>query len=108
MTGVRSFLGLANQLSGFVPDFAHMTVALSGLTGKSATFIWLDEHEREFKKVKRQLKSEMIVAHFHPKLPVIVLTDASRLFGLGYAIGHMIDGRFHFVTCGSKSLKPTQ
>ena len=26
VTGVRSFLGLANQLSGFVPDFAHMTV----------------------------------------------------------------------------------
>ena len=23
VTGVRSFLGLANQLSGFVPDFAH-------------------------------------------------------------------------------------
>ena len=32
VTGVRSFLGLANQLSGFVPDFAHMTVALRGLT----------------------------------------------------------------------------
>ena len=53
VTGVQSFLGLANQLSGFVPDFAHMTVALMGLTWKSAAFIWLDEHEREFKKVKR-------------------------------------------------------
>ena len=51
VTGVRSFLGLANQLSGFVPDFAHMTVALRGLTGKSAAFIWLDDHEKEFDKV---------------------------------------------------------
>ena len=24
ITGVRSFLGLANQLSGFIPDFAHI------------------------------------------------------------------------------------
>ena len=108
VTGVRSFLGLANQLSGFVPDFAHMTVALRGLTGKSAAFIWLEDHEREFEKVKKLLTSEMVVTHFDPKLPVIVLTDASRLFGLGYAMGHMVDGRFRLVTCGSKSLTPTQ
>ena len=50
------------------------------------------------------------MTHFDPKLPVVVLTDASRLFGLGYAMGHMIDGRFRLVmvTCGSKSLTPTQ
>ena len=94
VTGVLSFLKLANQLSSFVPDFAHMTVALRGLTGKSAAFIWLNEHEREFEKGKRLLTSEMIVTHFNLKLPVIVLNDASRLFGLGYAMGHMIDGRF--------------
>ena len=28
VTGVRSFLGLANQLSGYIPDFAHMLVHL--------------------------------------------------------------------------------
>ena len=50
----------------------------------------------------------MIITHFDPKLPVIVLTDASRLFGLGYAMGQKIDGRFCLVTCGSKSLTPTQ
>ena len=85
-----------------------MTVALRGLTGKSAAFIWLDDHEKEFEKVKRLLTSEMIVAHFDPKLPVLVLTDVSRLFSLGYAMGHMIDRRFRLVTCGSKLLTPTQ
>ena len=50
----------------------------------------------------------MIITHFDPKLPVIVLTDASRLFGLGYVMGHMIGVRFRLVTCGSKSLTPTQ
>ena len=43
VTGVRSFLGLANQLSGFVPDFAHMTVRLRELTAKKNTFLWLDD-----------------------------------------------------------------
>ena len=50
ITGVRSFLGLANQLSGFVPDFAHMTVALRGLTGKNASFIWLDEPQKKVRE----------------------------------------------------------
>ena len=37
-----------------------------------------------------------------------VLTDASRLHGLGFAMGHYVDGRFKLLTCGSKALSPTQ
>ena len=50
----------------------------------------------------------MVVMHFDPSLPVTILTDASRLHGLGYAMGHFVDGRFREVACGSKSLTPTQ
>ena len=108
VTDVRSFLGLANQLSWFVPDFAHMTVRLWELTAKKNAFLWLEEHQREFEKVKELLTSEMVVTHFDPSLPVTVLMDASRLQGLGYALGHYINGRFKLVSCGSKSLTPTQ
>ena len=38
VTGVRSFLGLVNQLSGFIPDFAHMSVHLRALTAKKTRF----------------------------------------------------------------------
>ena len=58
---VRSFLGLANQLSGFIPDFAHMTVRLRELTLKKNAFLWLEDHEKEFKNVKTMLTSDMIV-----------------------------------------------
>jgi hypothetical protein len=108
ITGVRSFLGLANQLSGFVPDFAHMTKALRGLTGKNATFIWLHDHEKEFEEVKKLLTSDMVVTHFDPSLDVVVLTDASRLHGLGFVMGHIVDGGLQVVMCGSKSLTPAQ
>ena len=54
------------------------------------------------------LARDMVVTHFDPNLPVTVLTDASRLHGLGYAMGHFIDGKFKVVACGSKSLTPTQ
>ena len=50
----------------------------------------------------------MVVTHFYPNLPVTVLTSASLLHDLGYAMGHFIDGKFKVMTCGSKSLTPTQ
>ena len=108
VTVVRSFLGLANQLSGFVPDFAHMTVNLRALTAKKNAFHWLPKHQDDFLKVKRLLTSDMVVTHFDPNLPVTVLTDASCLHGLGYSMGDLIDGKFKVVACGSKSLTPTQ
>ena len=101
VTGVRSFLGLANQLSGFIPDFAHMSVHLRRLTAKKIAFLWLQEHQEEFEKIKQLKTSDMVVMHFDPSLPVTILSDASRLHGLGY-------GRFKIVACGSKSLTPTQ
>ena len=50
----------------------------------------------------------MVVTHFDPNIPVTVITDSSRLHGLGYALGQNVDGRFKLVSCGSKSLTPTQ
>ena len=55
----------------------------------------------------------MIVRHFDSSKEAVLLTDASRLFGLGYALGYMeTDGSgknvFNVVRCGSKGLTPTQ
>ena len=108
ISGVRSFLGLANQLSGFVPDFAHMTDKLRELTSKRNAFLWGDDHQKEFEQVKNLLTSDMVVTHLNPSLPVKMFTDASRLHGLGFAMGHYMNGRFKLVSCGSKALTPTQ
>ena len=105
---MRSFLGLANQLSGFVPDFAHMTVNLHALTPKKNAFLWLPEHQEDFEKVKKLLTSDMVVTHFDPNLPVTVLTDPSRLHSLGYAMGYFIDRKFKVVACGLPCSKDMQ
>ena len=108
VTGVRSFLGLANQLSSFVPNFAHMTEATRTNCQEKGIFCGLKTITGSSKKVKELLTSEMVVTHFDPTLPVTVLTDTSRIHGLGYALGHYINGRFKLVSCDSKSLTPTQ
>jgi len=108
-TGIKSFMGLANQLSFFIPDFAHQTRGMRALLGKNTVFQWLPEHQEEFNRIKTILTDKMLTCHFDPKLPVHLLTDASRHHGLGYALCQpSSDGSLRLITCGSKSLTPTQ
>ena len=85
-----------------------MSVKLRELTSKKNAFLWSEDHQKEFEQVKSLLTSDMVVKHFNPDIPVTMLTDASRLHGLGFATGHYVDGLFKLVTCGSKALTPTQ
>ena len=96
-----------------MPNYQHHTVALRQLTGKGRPFLWLPEHQHEFDTLKQILSGDLVVRHFNSSKDVILLTDASHLHGLGYALGHMdIDsaGSKHFkiVHCGSKGLTTTQ
>ena len=54
-----------------------------------------------------------MIKHFDALKDLILLTDNSRLHGLGYALDHIDlneSGKKHFniVHCGSKGLTPTQ
>ena len=47
----------------------------------------------EFDKLKKILTSDLVIWHFDTTKPVFLLTDASRLFGLGYALSQIeLDG----------------
>ena len=108
-TRIKSFLGLANQLNFFLPDFAHHTRFMRELLGKGRVFCWLPDHQMEFEKVKSILSEKLLTRHFGPSLPVQLLTDASRHHGLGYALCQPCpDGSILLITCGSKALTPTQ
>merc|ERR1712020_310447 len=64
----------------------------------------LPAHQEEFAKAKEQLASEMLVKYFDPSLPTELLTDASKLQGLGYALVRQADGQLRLIQCGSRSL----
>ena len=90
-----------------MPDYQHHTVALRQVTGKGRTFLWLPEHQLEIDILKKILSGPLVLKHFDSSKDVILLTDASRLHGLGYALGHIeLDGsgkkHFKIVHCGSK------
>ena len=67
----------------------------------------------EFDKLKKILSGNLVVPHFDSRQPVVMLTDASRLFGLGFPLGHIEHDKddkpiLKIVHCGSKGLTPTQ
>jgi transposase InsO family protein len=101
---LRSFLGLAVQLGGFVPDLAHMTAALRELLKKGVAYQWLEDHERCFQDVKAALTSPMCVRFFDPDKRTELLTDASRLKGLGFALTQLDGDKRTLIKCGSRSL----
>jgi len=109
LTSLRSFLGLANQLGNFLPDLAHASGNLRQLLKKGVAFNWLPEHQEEFENLKKVLTSSLVVKPFDPQLKTELLTDASRLKGLGFAlVQRQADGQIHLVECGSRSLIPAE
>jgi hypothetical protein len=92
------------QLGGFIPDLAHMTATLRELLKKGVAFQWLEDHEDCFRGVKAALTSPMCVRFFDPSKRVELLTDASRLKGLGYALTQMDGDKRVLIKCGSRSL----
>ena len=107
---MRSFLGLVNQLGIFIPDLAHVTQPLRELLKKNAAFNWLIEHELAFQKTKELLLSDLLIKPFDENLKTQLLTDASRLKGLGYALVQQNDEKteLSLIQCGSRSLNSAE
>ena len=109
ITDLRSYFGLVNQLGGFVPDLAHALQPLRSLLKKDTNYQWQPEHTTAFEESKAILTSPLIVHHFDPTLPTELLTDASRLKGLGYLlIQRDKQNKPRLICCGSRSLQPVE
>ena len=71
--------------------------------------MWLPEHQFEFDTLKQILFGDLVVRHFDSSKDVILLTDASRLHGLGHIdIDSTGSKHFKIVHCGSKGLTAIQ
>ena len=96
---------MVNQLDQFMPDLTHAKSVLHDLTKKGVAWQWLDVHQESFDKVKEMLSKELINHHYDDSLPLQLLTDASRLKGLGYALVQKDHkGQIRVISCGSRSL----
>jgi hypothetical protein len=83
---LRSFLGLAQQLVGFIPHLAHASEPLRHLIKKEHKYAWSHNLQDAFDAVGKILTCDLVLINFDPSKPTILLTDASRL--KGFALVH--------------------
>ena len=109
VTSLQSFLGLLNQVAQWNPDLAQHTTSMRSMLKKGADWAWDEKKQEEFDKAKRNLTESQKLRPFDPDLPVKLLTDASRLHGLGFVLLQIGKaGEFTLVQCGSCSLTDAQ
>ena len=109
LTDLRSFIGLVNQLADFTPAISTSMTSLRPLLSSKRVFQWMPEHQTSFDSVKQALSEPPVLAHFNPDLPTALHTDASRLYGVGYALLQQnCDDKWQLIQCGSRFLTDTE
>ncbi|UYV64680.1 K02A2.6-like, partial [Cordylochernes scorpioides] len=67
---VHQFMGLANYYRKFVKDFSKISFPLVRLTRKNQPFIWNEEVEESFAKLKMALSTKPVLAIYNPDYPL--------------------------------------
>lgn len=101
---IRAFLGLAGYYRKFIQGFSIIANPLNRLLRKDMEFIWDDECETAFTKLKQALNSTPVLVYPDVCKPFIINCDASSV-GIGYVLAQEDDsGREHPICYGGRSL----
>jgi len=110
LTEVQSFLGFANFYRRFILDYSWVARPLTELTKKESgkEWVWNQEAEAAFRELKNRFTTAPVLAHFDPREPVIIETDASD-FALGAVLSQRSkEGLLHPVAFHSRKFQPTE
>lgn len=104
---VRRVIGMISWYRRFVDGFSEMTGPLSALLRKGKKFVWTDECEVAFQKIKDALVSAPILASPNFNYPFYVQTDAST-FGLGAVLTQQYNNREYVICYLSRTLSKAE
>lgn len=108
VTEVRSFLGMANQLSRFTPVLGSITDPLRELLCRDVAWYWGPAQESAFHQIKNELCRSVELAAYNSTYKTLVQTDASRS-GLGAVLlQEQPTGLVRVVAAASRSLTETE
>lgn len=76
---VRIFLGMVNYYGKFIPNAARMAKTLIyNFLKENVKFNWSKQCKNAFNQIKNIIISDLILVHFDPGLPLVVICNASR------------------------------
>ena len=105
---LRSFLGLLNYYSKFVPNLASTLHPLNQLLQQDVKWRWTKECANAFEKAKEGLVSSKVLSHYNTDLPLKMAADASA-YGVGAVISHVFpDGSERPIAFASRTLSKSE
>jgi len=107
---VQLFLGFANFYRRFIQNYSRVTRPLTELTKKEVgkEWAWNQQAESAFQELKHCFTTAPILAHFDPRKPILVETDASD-FALGAVLSQRSEeGRLHPIAFHSRKFQPIE
>jgi hypothetical protein len=98
---LRTFLGMVQFLSRFVPDLATLAADLWALTKTTSEFVWSPEHDAALDRIKKAIASPKVSRNstmwFHIADEKFCFVP-SKWFGLIYVCSHMIKNTQCFIS----------
>ena len=82
MAQLRSFLGLVNYYSKFLPQLATVLASLYSLLRRNNKWHWRDKQQLVFSTAKDQLSSAELLVYYDPDRELLLSCDASP-YGIG-------------------------
>ena len=106
-TDLRSFFGLANQLSTSTASIATLLAPLRPLLSTKNEFLWTADVGEAFVAAKKDLTSAPTLSFFRHGKPTRLCTDASRQ-GLGFVLQQRDGDTWLLVQAGSRFLSSAE
>ena len=105
---LKSFLGIFNYYSRFMPNRAQTLQPLYELLRKDRKWEWGREQQKAFEECKQLLISNSVLVHFDQALPLVLTCDASSR-GIGAVISHRFpNGTEKPIGYASRTLQPAE
>lgn len=99
---IKRFVATCNYYRNFVPDIALLARPLNHLTKKRVPFVWSEECQESFTKLKAALVNPQILQYPQFDKEFIITTDASK-FGIGAVLSQITDGEDLPIAYASKA-----
>ena len=104
---LRRFLGMVNHVGKFIPNLADTSKPLRDLLKEENEWTWSHQQEDAFQKLKVQLSSAPVLAHYDPAKETKISADASS-YGLGGVLLQKEGQNWRPVFYASRSLTLTE
>ena len=105
---LRSFFGIINYYSRFLPNLSTKLAPLYRLLQKDTKWTWGKEQQKAFEAAKSALQADSLLVHYDESKALVLACDASQ-YGLGAVLSHIMeDGQERPVAYASRTLTPAE